>query len=198
MFFKSKMYKNLLSFIFVLLIIVGFSTISVNASTENNGEVLVCDATLADDFLDDSIIVVLKNDFSLIWKTYLKEINCINVEDLTENSIDILQKQITAEQTGDWSLLSKHKENNMLIDVDSFNRILCLTIGNPGKKNVLTAIKELEKRSDVYSVEPNYIESLDLSTDDTYFLSDQWGLNQTYVINVIEAWNYTTGNANIG
>lgn len=167
MFFKSKMYKNLLSFIFVLLIIVGFSTISVNASTENNGEVLVCDATLADDFLDDSIIVVLKNDF--------KEINCINVEDLTENSIDILQKQITAEQTGDWSLLPKHKENNMLIDVDSFNRILCLTIGNPGKKNVLTAIKELEKRSDVYSVEPNYIESLDLSTDDTYFLSDQWG-----------------------
>ena len=88
-------------FIFVLLIIVGFSTISVNASTENNGEVLVCDATLADDFLDDSIIVVLKNDFSLIWKTYLKEINCINVEDLTENSIDIFEKQITAEQTGD-------------------------------------------------------------------------------------------------
>lgn len=150
MFFKSKMYKNLLSFIFVLLIIVGFSTISVNASTENNGEVLVCDATLADDFLDDSIIVVLKKDFSLISKAYLcndfKEINCINVEDLTENSIDILQKQITAEQTGDWSLLSKHKENNMLIDVDSFNRILCLTIGNPGKENVLTAIKELEKK----------------------------------------------------
>ena len=201
MFFKSKMYRNLLSFIFVLLIIVGFSTISVNASTENNGEVLVCDATLADDFLDDSIIVVLKNDFSLISKTYLcndfKEINCINVEDLTENSIDILQKQITAEQTGDWSLLSKHKENNMLIDVDSFNRILCLTIGNPGKENVLTAIKELEKRNDVYSVEPNYIESLDLSTDDTYFLSDQWGLNQTYGINVNKAWNYTTGNANI-
>lgn len=101
MFFKSKMYRNLLLFIFVLLIIVGFSTISVNASTENNGEVLVCDATLANDFLDDSIIVVLKNDFSLIWKTYLKEINCINVEDLTENSIDILEKQITAEQTGD-------------------------------------------------------------------------------------------------
>lgn len=101
MFFKSKMYRNLLLFIFVLLIIVGFSTISVNASTENNGEVLVCDATLADDFLDDSIIVVLKNDFSLIWKTYLKEINCINVEDLTENSIDIFEKQITAEQTGD-------------------------------------------------------------------------------------------------
>lgn len=194
MFFKSKMYRNLLLFIFVLLIIVCFSTISVNASTENNGEVLVCDATLADDFLDDSIIVVLKNDFSLIWKIYLKEINCINVEDLTENSIDILEKQITAEQTWDWSLLSKHKENNMLIDVNSFN----LTIGNPGKENVLTAIKELEKRNDVYSVEPNYIESLDLSTDDTYFLNDQWGLNQTYVINVIEAWNYTTGNVNIG
>lgn len=105
-----------------------------------------------------------------------------------------MDKQITAEQTGDWSLLSKHKENNMLIDVNSFN----LTIGNPGKENVLTAIKELEKRNDVYSVEPNYIESLDLSTDDTYFLNDQWGLNQTYVINVIEAWNYTTGNANIG
>lgn len=105
-----------------------------------------------------------------------------------------MEKQITAEQTWDWSLLSKHKENNMLIDVNSFN----LTIGNPGKENVLTAIKELEKRNDVYSVEPNYIESLDLSTDDTYFLNDQWGLNQTYVINVIEAWNYTTGNVNIG
>ncbi len=93
MFFKSKMYRNLLSFIVVLLIIFGFSTISVNASTENNGEVLVCDATLADDFLDDSIIVVLKNDFSLISKTYLcndfKEINCINVETFLINFKDI-------------------------------------------------------------------------------------------------------------
>ena len=41
MFFKSKMYRNLLSFIVVLLIIFGFSTISVNASTEENvGDIL--------------------------------------------------------------------------------------------------------------------------------------------------------------
>ena len=33
-------------------------------------------------------------------------------------------------------------------------------------KNVIKVIKELEKWKDVYSVEPNYIESLDSSIDD--------------------------------
>ncbi len=179
MVFKYKIRRCLFSVVFILLLIFSFSTISVNATTNNNEEILTSNVTLEDDFLDDSIIVVLKNDISLISKTYLcndfNEINCVNVEDLTENSIDILQKQIMAEQTGDWTLLTKHKENNMLIDIDSFNRILCLTIGNPDKENVIKAIKELEKRNDVYSVEPNYIESLDSSADDTYFLNDQWG-----------------------
>ena len=100
MVFKSKIFKSLFSIAFILLIILGFSTIRVNATTKNNEETLVCNATLEDDFLDDSIIVVLKNDVSLIFKTYLcedfNEINCI--------------------------------------DIDSFNRILCLIIGNSGKK----------------------------------------------------------------
>ncbi len=181
--------------------ILGFSTINVSATTKNNEELIVCNATLEEDFLDDSIIVVLKHDVSLMFKTYLcndfDEINCINVDDLTENSINLLKKQIMAEQTGDWSSLTKHIENHMLMNIDSFHQILCLTIGNPGKENVIKSIRELEKRNDIYSAEPDYIEKLDSSVDDTYFLDSQRGLNKEYGINVNKAWNITTGNKKI-
>ncbi len=44
-----------------------------------------------------------------------------------------------------------------MIDWDTFHNSLVLTLKNPGKKNVLKAIKELEKCEGVIASEPDYI-----------------------------------------
>jgi subtilisin family serine protease len=48
----------------------------------------------------------------------------------------------------------------MLVDVEKFRRILCLTLTERSKENVLMAIKLLEKREEVISAEPDYAASV--------------------------------------
>lgn len=199
----SKIYKYLYIVVLSLFMTISFKFVSVkaDADTEEREKLIVCDATLNDDFLDNSVIIVLKNNISLQFNKYncddFNEINCTKVDDLTKYSVELLKNQIIAERTGDWSKIQKHKDTNMLIDANKFHRILCLTIDKSGKDNVLKAIRELEKRNDIYYAEPNYIESINATADDTYFSTRQWGLNDTYGINVTKAWNYTIGNPNI-
>ena len=148
----SKIYKYLYIVILSLFIATSFKSVSVkaDADTEDVEKLIVCDATLNDDFLDNSVIIVLKNNISLQFNKYncddFNEINCTKVDDLTKYSVELLKNQIIAERTGDWSKIQKHKDTNMLIDANTFHRILCLTISNPGKENVLKAIRKLEKR----------------------------------------------------
>ncbi len=160
----SKISRILFSIIFTLLLMLSISSIRVNAPTKNSEETIICNATLDDDFLDDSIIIVLKHDVSLKFKNYVcddfAEINCIYVDDLTKYTTEIVKEQLIAEETGDWSKLQDRIDKHMLVNVDSFHRILCLTIGNPGKENVIKAIRELEKRNDICSAEPDYIEKI--------------------------------------
>ena len=199
----SKIYKYLYIVILSLFIATSFKSVSVkaDADTEDVEKLIVCDATLNDNFLDDTVIIVLKNNISLQFNKYncddFNEINCTKVDDLTKYSVELLKNQSIAERTGDWSKIAEHKEKNMLINSNKFHRILCLTISNPGKENVLKAIRKLEKRNDIYYAEPNYIENINATANDTYFSTRQWGLNGTYGINVTKAWNYTTGNPNI-
>ena len=202
---QNKINKLLSFFVVLFSIFVCFAKVEVSANIKIGESIVFCDAKLEDDFYEDTIIIVLKNSVSLTSKTYdvsdFPEINCIFVEDLTENTLQIVEKQILAMETGDWSLLNKHIENDMLIDLENFHRILCLTIGNAGKENVLEAIKLLEKRNDIISAEPDYIEKLELSTDDPLYAGvnniGQWGLKGEYGTNADKAWNFTTGNSSI-
>ena len=43
------------------------------------------------------------------------------------------------------------------VDLEKFNQILCLELKNPGKQNVLNAIKVLEKHPDVKYAGPDYV-----------------------------------------
>lgn len=58
----SKIYKYLYIVILSLFIATSFKSVSVkaDADAEEREKLIVCDATLNDDFLDDSVIIVLK------------------------------------------------------------------------------------------------------------------------------------------
>jgi len=51
--------------------------------------------------------------------------------------------------------------STMSVNVGNYTRMFTLTLKNPGKGNVLAAIKELEKRGDILFAEPNYIYQID-------------------------------------
>ena len=164
-----------------------------------------CDATIEDDFADDKIILVLNNKESLMFRNYklddFAEVACIEIEDLTEKTCEVIKQQFDAEKTGDWSELEKRIENDTLVNINNFHRILSLTLENPSKENVLKKIKVLEKRPEILSAEPDYIEKLNLVSNDPLYLDDgysgQWALTGTYGINVDKAWNFTTGNPDV-
>ena len=100
-------------------------------------EKIYCTATLEDEFVDNHIMVVITNIASLTYKDKnytpkdFPEIQCTEVNDLTSSSLD-----------------------------KPYHKVLCLTIENAGKQNVLDAIKELEKREDVLSANPDFLMSL--------------------------------------
>ena len=115
-------------------------------------EKVYCNATLDDEFEEYSVMVVMTNIASLQFKTYtpedFPEIQCADVNDLSTASASRVQAKLNGEYIKD-------------VDIYEYNQILCLRLKNPGKQNVLDAIKELEKREDIKSASPNYIYSID-------------------------------------
>lgn len=115
-------------------------------------EKVYCNATLDDEFEEYSVMVVMTNIASLQFNTYtpedFPEIQCADVNDLSTASASRVQAKLNGEYIKD-------------VDIYEYNQILCLRLKNPGKQNVLDAIKELEKREDIKSASPNYILSID-------------------------------------
>ena len=71
-----------------------------------------CKTTLEDDFVSGSISVVLSKEATILSKVYtpedFSEIDCIQVYDSTESLAKKVQKQITAQRTGDKDIRSIH------------------------------------------------------------------------------------------
>ena len=118
-------------------------------------EKIYCTATLEDDFADNIVAVVLTNIASLKLKTYtpedFPEIQCVKVEDISTATKEQVQAILQGEPVRD-SLGMDYSS----FDIEDYHMLLILTLKNPGKQNVLDAIKELEKREDVLSAEPDY------------------------------------------
>lgn len=108
-------------------------------------------ATMDDDFADDRILVTIQNDYSLAFHTYtpedFPEIKCVKVEELTSGEYE---KAIVEGNP----LPDDHPWKDQ-IDIHKYHQILCITLKNPGKKNVLKAIEKLEKRVDIIYVAPD-------------------------------------------
>ena len=179
------MLKKILSILLAILLI-GFAPIisayaddfpeDNNATFEDFEKLIVCQATLQDDFEDDSVIVVMKQAYGGINKVY------------NENHFGNMFNEIQ-----DRFYIEGVIEENDLVNVEEFHQILQLFLKTPGKTNVLEAIKELEKRDDILSAEPEYINQIDLCAepnDPRYKSGEQWNLPH---ISAPAAWNIEKG-----
>ena len=131
----------------------------VERQTGMDDEKTYCTATLEDDFADDSVLIVLKKetDFTRVYTLEdFPEVQASEIADLTGYTVELILKQLEAERTGDWSKLQHHVDYGMLVNIEVFRRILCFTLTEKSKENVLETIKRLEKREDVRSAGPNY------------------------------------------
>lgn len=112
----------------VAVIILPLNKVSASTGNDNSYETKTYyTGSINDDFCDDKIIVVLTKEETRKNLEYtiedFNEIDCANVTDLTANIFE--------------SILNNR---DCLVDVDNFNRILCLELKNKTKENVLESI----------------------------------------------------------
>ena len=229
---KRKRLKTLTSLLLSIIIILS-SIVSLSAAEIYNGEIVseegviinqekkkICEATLDNNFEEDSVIVVFNNDTSLELHDFDKgdfsDIGAKNVHELTSYTseeikdvcIDKAQTVMSASDT--YATLSDNFELSSMNEVDfvnyiddeikeeysSFHQMIEIKLNIKSKQNVLDVIRELEKRDDVLVAEPNYIIELDSSSvvpNDTY-VNEQWAINK---INLPSAWGIITGSKSV-
>ncbi|MCL2763069.1 MAG: S8 family serine peptidase, partial [Treponema sp.] len=156
-------------------------------------------ATLQDSFAEDRVLIVLKKSASMDFRTYtpedFPELNGVQVRDLSKRTMTVVQEQLQAQKTGDWSRLTKRIAHGMLVDVNKFRQILCLDLPIQSKENVLQTIKLLEQRDDIMYVGPDtMIEYCALPNSPPvhyeYYQEDIYNS-----ISLLAAWNYISNNA---
>ena len=152
-----KSIKFLLTIITVLIFIFIVDTFKVNA-IENDDDKIYCEATLDDNFLDDTIIIVLNKKATFSFKEYTNN----DFWELGEVIIDEITKESTAIVKNKY-LYNLETDGHSVKISEEYRRIYKITLKNKGKQNVLNAIKKLECRDDIKSAEPNYI--INVTTD---------------------------------
>ena len=154
---------------------IAFAEQAEDLQNKSQGKVY-CNATIDDDFADDTVLVVLANNVSTqksnarisfsaeVSTEDFSEVGCVEVENLTSYSSAIVDEEV-ARLSNPISTLSAETETEHKVNVNNFKKIISLKLSTPGKQNVLDAIKKLEKRKDVLSAEPNYLETFDSDVD---------------------------------
>ncbi len=185
-------------------------------------EKVICDATIDDEFSDNSVIVVLKKDTNPNFKTLTQsdfpEIKLKKIDNLTEDIeplIKTVRKTTNTETIS--SAYSALDEISAISEVgitnsyengafniysteelqeleQGFNQIIKIDLEDAGKQNVLDAIKELEKRDDILIAQPNYIYSVCSTTPNDPNVSYQWAID---IMDLNEAWDITTGSSDV-
>lgn len=173
-------------------------TLSSNQTVEKK---ILCDATLDDDFKDDSVIVVFKNSKSRnlndITVNTFSEISAKEVRNLTGEIDKKIDKQRQSEYSLDIqsSITSPATLDELYVDENKYHQIVAIDLGIKSKENVLKCVKVLEKRDDVLMAFPNYIyRSAKTPNDPKYTAGSQWAINK---IKLPEAWEYTTGSTSV-
>lgn len=189
----------------------GFSIAKAEESSANpiadeiqsRDEKTYCTATLDDDFADDCVLVVLKQNVS-------------NFLGLAQSKLQKLFHLLDFSYFND--LFSFPNPSADLVEhfnTVGYNQIIQIGLRNKSKKNVLNTVKLLEKLDFVKSAEPNYIRQCDLNADTELLqdeqpyslyseslphdprLNEQWGLVGDYGIGANDAWKITTGSKNV-
>ncbi|MDR1631047.1 MAG: S8 family serine peptidase [Oscillospiraceae bacterium] len=104
-----------------------------------------------------------------------------------ETAWDVLRDVLPAE------LMDVDRGGLWLVNPEKYRASLSLKLKNPGKENVLEAIRALEKRDDIISASPNGYFTMSLTPNDS-LLGQQWAVGTgTGNINMRQAWDITTG-----
>ncbi|MCL2587248.1 MAG: S8 family serine peptidase [Firmicutes bacterium] len=196
----------------VLIINQGFSSNSMETNLQGfqfteTESTIWSTATLADDFADNTVLIVLNHRASLLPRNFtprdFPEFPFIEVKCITPG-IETVNRQVYAINSRNFRLQEEMDADEWRVDLQTFRRILSLRLVYSGKENVLRAVRVLEQRDDVISASPNFSEELILIPDSkerasnaqplNSVHSNQWGLNQ---ISAQQAWSLTTGNHNI-
>lgn len=137
----------------------------------------VASPDISENFADDSILITVKNQYSVINGTWS-----------TDDFYPVEASAVT-----DLRPIPEDKEDEYK-NKSEFRTILCLTLANPGKEKVLQAIELLSQRDDVLAAEPNYIvEPCSTVPNDTYYSSQ----SSLELIQVDKVWDYTTGSSSV-
>ena len=140
----------ILTFSFIIIIVSStFKNVYANEYKEEDKiveEKKYFKGSVDDEFSDDKILVVLSREETKKYKNYsvndFPEIDCKSITDLTNDIVNIAKND--------------KFNDNVLINSDRFNRILCLELKEKSKDNVIRGIKKIEKRNEVISAGPNY------------------------------------------
>ena len=187
--------------------------LDISVPEKHEEQKVICRASINDAFAEDTLLVTLNRAASRQFLTYtpldFPETDCIKTKDLTECTVDYVATRYDKKnarfyeealrEAQEVELIQPVNSDKMLVDLDAFRRILCLTIADGSKEKVLSSIKLLEQRSDIFAAGPNYISQLKVSPPNDYYyaLGQQEGLNGPYGINAPGAWNYTQGSQNL-
>ena len=167
---KENDYEKSMMLIKKLLItVISVLLISTNCCLSVFAEIITVEIedisyefTVNDDFADDRILVVLTKETSWQFKEYeaddFSEIRCKSVKAMATTKFEKGKKAL--ENIAYAVENNKEPVIDRNLDLSEYNNILCLELENPGKQNVLDAIKELKKREDVLCAEPDYRISL--------------------------------------
>ena len=132
-------YKITYNFIMIVLVISSIMTLGLMdiqtltpPSIIDNDTKVVSEATIEENFTDNSVIVVLKRQATRSFREYsvedFAEINAVAVTNLSERSTNLFKKQIAAERTGDRRAIQQYIDNNMLVNTDTFKTILMIQL----------------------------------------------------------------------
>mgnify|MGYP000159876739 CR=1 FL=1 len=167
----KKIPSYLLITIFMLLIFIFFAKNYVNASQDN--EILsvekkyyynVEELNISEETVSlDSVIVTLTKEESQKFLNYtihdFTEVGCLNIEDLTEFTLDDVKNSIND---------SNFCENEM-IDYENFRRILKLELEDKSINGVANAIRVLMNKDNILEVSPNYKLNLTAIPNDEHY-----------------------------
>lgn len=153
---------------------------------EAAAEVFSAEIEAESDFACDSILVIMKHEFSGLNKVFTPEdfgeADILSVEDLSSTTADV-----TEEDYPNW---------------DEFRQILSLELADKTEEGVAEAIQALDHRSsnDIYYVQPDYLcdaedFQFDIVPNDPLYAGDQ--ADYYDLIDLPEAWNITTGSSSV-
>ena len=168
-------------FAFAMIITPNMQTAKA-ADEETTAE---AEEVITDDFVDNEILVVMDELVGGINKVipidFFKDLklNISKIEDLTLSTDSYIDY---------YNELDEEDQN--------FHQILKITLPVHSKSLVLKAVKALNTLVGVEFAEPNYIQHICASTNDSNYYR-QWGLRSEYGVDIQNAWEITEGSREI-